>query len=279
MKAWSRHSFHATALALDKDTVQTNVFFAELIVPAVTILPLWWRFLQNLQRSYDTRERWPHLGNAMKYVTAQTVGLYGLYHPDARQNPLWIFGFVFATMYQFTWDIFMDWDMVRIKGGTVKMRETLLYKSPTFYICIACINLVLRFFWTLTLLPEGGAEAWQQNIQVRLSPILAGAEICRRCMWGFLRLENEHLHVYGTAIDETFDGMETSKMEPMKMGGGGGGSGGSSGGREQEPACLDLGFIRIQSSTKHLSNQEVLNELTALAVFVAGVALLTMFII
>jgi len=31
--------------------------------------------------------------------------------------------------------------------------------------------------------------------QVRLSPVLAGAEICRRCVWSFLRLENEHLHV------------------------------------------------------------------------------------
>ena len=93
-------------------------------------------------------------------------------------------------------------------------------------------------------------------------------------MWGFLRLENEHLHVYGTAIDEAFDGMQTDKMEPMKMGGGGGGGGGG-----DEVACLNLGFVRIQSSTKHMTNQEVLNELTALAVFVAGVALLTMFII
>ena len=60
---------------------------------------------------------------------------------------------------------------MRLKSGyphNVKLRETLLYKSPSFYICIACVNLVLRFFWTLTLLPEGGAEAWQQNIQVRL---------------------------------------------------------------------------------------------------------------
>ena len=50
-------------------------------------------------------------------MTAQTVGLYGLYHPDARQNPLWIFAFIFATMYQFTWDIFMDWDLVRAGRG------------------------------------------------------------------------------------------------------------------------------------------------------------------
>ena len=40
---------------------------------------------------------------------------------------------------------------------------------------------------------------------MRLSPVLAALEICRRCVWAFLRLENEHLAVYGTAIDDTFD--------------------------------------------------------------------------
>jgi hypothetical protein len=36
-------------------------------------------------------------------------------------------------------------------------------------------------------------------LQVRLSPVLGCAEIIRRCVWSFLRLENEHLHTYNHA--------------------------------------------------------------------------------
>ena len=87
------------------------------------------------------------------------------------------------------------------------------------------LNFLLRFFWTLTLIPEGGEEAWQKTIQVRLSPVLAAAEICRRCMWAFLRLENEHLHTYGTAIDDGFTALDEAElmalgphaMEPMHV--------------------------------------------------------------
>ena len=98
------------------------------------------------------------------------------------------------------------------QGGWPSLRENLLYRSKSFYLSIAVVNLMLRFFWTLTLIPEGKGDAWQKNIQVRLSPILAGAEICRRCMWGFLRLENEHLHVYGTAIDDSFTQEDMSQL-------------------------------------------------------------------
>ena len=228
-----------------RDVIENSAFFARVVVPLITVLPLWLRFLQNLQRSYDTRERWPHLGNAMKYASAQTVALYGLHHRDAKNNVLWIFGFVFATMYQFTWDVFMDWDLVRIsrrsdseanykhhRGSAffgswiIRFREPLLYRSRSFYCLVALLNFLLRFFWTLTLIPEGGEEAWQRTIQVRLSPVLAAAEICRRCMWAFLRLENEHLHTYGTAIDDGFANLgepdavalDCRSMAPMRIG-------------------------------------------------------------
>ena len=223
-----------------RDVIENSTLFARVLVPLITVLPLWLRFLQNLQRSYDTRERWPHLGNAMKYATAQTVALYGLHHRDAKNNVLWIFGFVFATLYQFIWDIFMDWDLVRISkrsaaeandkhrhgssaffgSWSIRFREPLLYRSKSFYCLVALLNFLLRFFWTLTLIPEGGQEAWQKTIQVRLSPVLAAAEICRRCMWAFLRLENEHLHMYGTALDEgfaTLDEAEAMALDPRSM--------------------------------------------------------------
>jgi hypothetical protein len=109
-----------------------------------------------------------------------------------------------------------------LSDWSISFRRPLLYQRRSFYVAIALANFVLRFFWTLTLIPEGGVEAWQNTIQVRLSPVLAGAEICRRCVWAFLRVENEHLQTYGTAIDDGFTYDEavaigTQQMEPMQL--------------------------------------------------------------
>lgn len=70
------------------------------ILPACMISPLWWRFLQNMRQTYDNRQRWPYLGNALKYFAAAQVAMVGVYHPHMQQNPLWLFGFAAATLYQ-----------------------------------------------------------------------------------------------------------------------------------------------------------------------------------
>lgn len=57
--------------------------------------------------------RWPHLGNALKYATAMSVSLFGTFQPQMHSSALWVFCFVYATLYQFTWDVIMDWDLLR----------------------------------------------------------------------------------------------------------------------------------------------------------------------
>jgi EXS family len=70
------------------------------ILPACMISPLWWRFLQTIRQSYDTEQRWPYLGNSLKYFLAAQVAMLGVYHPSLRQSSIWICSFVIATLYQ-----------------------------------------------------------------------------------------------------------------------------------------------------------------------------------
>ena len=70
------------------------------ILPACMISPLWWRFLQTIRQSYEYEQRWPYLGNSMKYFFAAQVAMLGVYHPSLRQSSVWIFSFVLATLYQ-----------------------------------------------------------------------------------------------------------------------------------------------------------------------------------
>ena len=85
-----------------------------VILPSCALLPLWWKFLQTLRQAYDEESRWPHLGNAFKYLTATLVILYGMTHPENRRSPWWIVCYGLAVLYQIWWDVVMDWDLLEI---------------------------------------------------------------------------------------------------------------------------------------------------------------------
>lgn len=70
------------------------------ILPACMISPLWWRFLQNMRQTYDNKQRWPYLGNALKYFVAAQVAMVGVYQPNMQQSYIWLTSFVLATLYQ-----------------------------------------------------------------------------------------------------------------------------------------------------------------------------------
>ncbi|RLN88653.1 hypothetical protein BBJ28_00017676, partial [Nothophytophthora sp. Chile5] len=117
------------ALAAATESEQTscadNVYYVNVVVPLVCALPLWWRFLQNLRRVYDTKTWWPHLPNAAKYALTQVVVLFGLFHPlpngDSETNSsqlrvfvvAWLFLFTASSLYTWVWDVTMDWGLGR----------------------------------------------------------------------------------------------------------------------------------------------------------------------
>lgn len=96
------------------DTLESSWLLHNVVLPSCALLPLWWKFLQTLRQSYDSGCRWPHLGNAFKYLSAALVILYGMTHPENRRSPMWIVMFVGCIMYQIWWDVVMDWDLLRI---------------------------------------------------------------------------------------------------------------------------------------------------------------------
>ena len=71
-----------------------------VVLPACMISPLWWRFLQNMRQVYDQQQRWPYLGNALKYFGAASVAMTGVYHPHLKTSTTWLTCFVVATLYQ-----------------------------------------------------------------------------------------------------------------------------------------------------------------------------------
>ena len=102
------------SLSESGDALERSWLLHNVVLPSCALLPLWWKFLQTLRQSYDTGQRWPHLGNAFKYLSATLIILYGMTHPENRRSSLWIVSFVACIIYQIFWDVFMDWDLLVI---------------------------------------------------------------------------------------------------------------------------------------------------------------------
>jgi EXS family len=92
-----------------------------------------------------------------------------------------------------------------------RLRSKRLYPHTWLYIAAAAVNLVLRFCWTITIVPEnvrhnssaGGSYLFSKDFQMYMSPFVAAAEIVRRSLWGVLRVEAEHIALFCTDTTTT----------------------------------------------------------------------------
>ena len=181
---------------------QRSYLYRFQLVPFLTLLPLWLRFMQCLRRSLESGQRWPHLFNALKYACAIMVFSFGVLHPDLQRNGLWILCLCCATCYQYFWDVTMDWGLIQVnKGGRVSFRKELTLGSRRFYYAVMLGNFILRFAWAITYIPREihHYSPLYSYVYNNFQTVMAAAEIMRRMVWGFLRLEWEHIEKTGSA--------------------------------------------------------------------------------
>ncbi len=220
-------------------------FFRLGLVPFLTLLPLWLRLVQCLRRSVESGKRWPHMGNALKYTSAILVISYGTFQPSVRKSAVWVAAFVGATLFQFAWDLTQDWGMVEVSSAfqrhsssadvrqeaavesyaldyisnlQVKLRDQRLLGPAWVYLLVIAGNLVLRFAWTLTLLPASAAQSAEVSpvyfsFLTHVGPLIAAGEILRRMVWGFFRLEFEQLEVLARRHQAPSEGEEEDEEE------------------------------------------------------------------
>jgi len=89
-----------------------SMLLHNFLLPVCAVIPLFCRFLQTLRQAYDDQQRWPHLGNAFKYLSSSVVIIYGLTHAEGTRHIGWHFGFVACVIYQIWWDVFVDWELL-----------------------------------------------------------------------------------------------------------------------------------------------------------------------
>jgi hypothetical protein len=70
------------------------------------------------------------------------------------------------------------------------------------YTVAAVFNAFFRFAWMLTILPTGLSGKTEdmtflQMVSAHAGPLVASAEVVRRMVWGWLRMEYEHIELFG----------------------------------------------------------------------------------
>ncbi|CBY20415.1 unnamed protein product [Oikopleura dioica] len=163
------------------------------------------RFLQCIKRYVDSRKLHPHITNAGKYSTTlikvlisylMAYNLRNASEDDSSHFTWFVILFIahaISSIYSLVWDIKMDWGFLDQSDDTAcvggLLRDHLVYASAWNWKYYAAFleDIIFRFLWTL------------QAVHVPyVSPTsLMFAEVFRRFVWNYFRLENEHLNNCG----------------------------------------------------------------------------------
>jgi len=158
-------------------------------------LPNLIRLVQSIKRYVDSK-LYTHLINGGKY-TSSVVSYLVYYSWRGRGSPydwhlaIWILFSVIMSNYTSSWDLLMDWSVLKNwNGAHPLLRPSLLYNDwkPAYYFAIIS-DVVIRFLWFIYI-PIEGLRFLSSPIR---SFIVAMLEMLRRWQWNFFRLENEHI--------------------------------------------------------------------------------------
>jgi len=158
-------------------------------IPCLIVLlyPFWIRFTQCINRYYYTRQKWPHLGNTIKYIGGLSntfcSWLYSKNKTDTNFYIHIVVGII-SQSYMLFWDVFVDWGLAR-KSKNLFLRDKILYPKGWYYFAIV-IDAILRFSWTWNFIKINKEYDEWKNL------VMALLEGYRRIQWCVFRIENEN---------------------------------------------------------------------------------------
>ena len=116
----------------------------------VLFYPFFIRFTQCINRYYYTRQKWPHLGNTLKYVgglsNAICAWLYSRFKTKGCLIAHLTAGII-SQSYMLFWDIYVDWGLGRFEKDRFFLRQKIVYPKNWYYFAIIT-DAILRFSWT-----------------------------------------------------------------------------------------------------------------------------------
>ncbi|KAK6356816.1 hypothetical protein TWF718_001157 [Orbilia javanica] len=156
-----------------------------------TALPSIWRLLQCFRRYHDTRNAFPHLANAAKYgcgiLYYMSLSMWRIDKGNESIKAAFIILAGVNAFYTTTWDLLMDWSLLNWYAPHRLLRTELAFQRPIAYYLAMIVDPIIRFSWIFYVI-----FANQVQHSALLSFMVSLAEVGRRFIWCFFRMENEH---------------------------------------------------------------------------------------
>ena len=153
----------------------------------VLLYPFFIRFTQCINRLYYTRQKWPHLGNTIKYIGGLLNTIFSWLYSTKKTTTfltLHIIVGILSQGYMLFWDIYVDWGLGRC-GNHFFLRDKIVYPKFWYYGAMI-IDAILRFSWTWNFISINKKYDEWKNL------IMAILEAYRRIQWCIFRIENEY---------------------------------------------------------------------------------------
>lgn len=175
------------------------------------IIPAWFRFAQCLRRYRDTKCKFPDLVNAAKYASGFCVSITNAlrraknfdYNHNKLENPFfyaWVIASLISSTWKIIWDIKIAWGFLDENAGKNKyLRKQLLYRRKVYYYMAILGDIFFRYLWMINIFIH--FESLSAEYSDLLGFSLGLAELFRRFIWNFFRLENEQLNNFGKLRD------------------------------------------------------------------------------
>ena len=153
----------------------------------VLLYPFFIRFTQCLNRLYYTGQKWPHLGNTIKYTGGLLNTIFSWLYSVNKTQEFLILHIIIGILsqgYMLFWDIYVDWGLGRC-GKHFFLRDKIVYPKFWYYGAMV-IDAILRFSWTWNFIKiDKEYDEWKNLIMAIL-------EAYRRIQWCIFRIENEY---------------------------------------------------------------------------------------
>lgn len=156
----------------------------------LSALPSIWRFMQCVRRYMDSGDAFPHLANMLKYaISAIYYCLLSVWriNRDPSGKAAFIVFACLNSVFSSVWDIVMDWSLGQFQSKHFLLRDELFYRRPLYYYTAMILDVILRFQWIFYVFFSS-----QLQQLAGTSFCVALAELLRRFIWVFFRMENEH---------------------------------------------------------------------------------------
>ncbi|MCO5607260.1 hypothetical protein L7F22_061453 [Adiantum nelumboides] len=172
----------------DTDLCKENRIFDNFLY-FVSVLPYWWRLMQQCLRSWLDDGDQSHIVNGGKYLSALAAIITRLsfkYHDSREWLALFIVSSTFATCYQLYWDVVVDWGLLQLNSSNPWLRDSLVLRQRSVYFVSVVkegINSILRLVWLFSVLHL------QDNLidHDAIDFLFASLEVFRRGLWNFFR--------------------------------------------------------------------------------------------